>query len=64
MCIYIYIYVYIYPFICLSCFQILALVNSAAMNIGGMYFFKLEFSPDIFTEMGLLGHRITLFLVL
>ena len=55
VCIYIYIYIYIYTYQSfihsavnrhLGCFQVLAIMNSAAINIGHMYTFELEFSLD------------------
>ena len=47
----------------LGCFLVLAIVNSAARDIGRMYLFELEFSPDIHPGMGLLDHMVALFLV-
>ena len=47
VCVYIYIYIHIYiphllyPFIRHLGLPILAIVNSAAMNLGGMYIFEL-----------------------
>ena len=46
----------------LVCFPVLAIVNIAAMNIGGMHLFKLEFFLDI-CQVALLDHIASLFLV-
>ena len=42
----------------LGCSHVLAIVNSAATNL-----FKLEFFPDTCPGVGLLDHRVALFLV-
>ena len=44
-------------------FHVLAIVNSAAMNMGCMHLFKLEFSLDRCLEVELLDHRIVLYFV-
>ena len=43
-----------------DCVHDLAVVNSAAMNIGCMYLFELESFLDICSGIGLLHHMITL----
>ena len=48
----------------LDCFHILAIVNSAVMNIAGggcIYIFELSFCPYIFPGMGLLDHVVVIF---
>ena len=47
----------------LGCLHVLAIVNSAAMNLRHMYHFQLEFSLDIWQGAGLLIHLVVLLLV-
>ena len=66
MCVCVYIYENMYIFFIygrLGCFRVLAIVNSAAMNMKCMYLFELEFSLGICPGVGLLDHMATLFLV-
>ena len=47
----------------LGCFNVLAIVNSAAMNIRVHRSFQFGFLQDICLEVVLLGHMVVLFLV-
>ena len=50
----------------LGCFHVLAVVNSASVNmvgVGGMYLFELWFSLEICPGVRLLDHMATLYLV-
>jgi len=47
----------------LGCFNVLAIVNSSAVNIGCMYLFESWFSPNICPGLRLLNHMATLYLV-
>ena len=48
----------------LVCVHDLAIINSAAVNIGVHYLFELEFLsfPDMYTGVGLIDHMVALFL--
>ena len=48
----------------LGCFHVLATVNSAAMNIEGIYLLGPCFSLDVCLGVGLQGHMVALFLEL
>ena len=47
----------------LGCFQVLAIVNRAAVNIGVHIFFEFWFSLDICPGVRMLDHGVALFLV-
>ena len=47
----------------LSCFCVLAVVSNAAVKLGCMDLFELEFSLDICSRVGMLDHMVALFLV-
>ena len=65
---YIYIRIYIHHIFFIHllkdvCFHGSVIVNSASMNMGCMYVFKLQFCLDICPGVGLLDHMAILFLV-
>ena len=68
VCMRIYQVFFIYPSVDkpLSCFHNLETVNSAAMNIGPMCFFRsvFLFISDVYPRVEFLGHMVVLFLVL
>ena len=47
----------------LGCFCILAVVNNAIVNTGVHVYFQMDFFPDIYPGMELLGHNAVLFSV-
>ena len=47
----------------LGCFQVLAIVNSAAINTAVHVSFRITFFPGICPGVGWLGHTAVLFLV-
>ena len=46
-----------------GCFHVLAIVNSAAVNVGACILLDHIFFPDICTGVGLQGHTVALILV-
>jgi len=64
LCVYIYIFL-IHSSVSghLDCFHVLAVVNSAAVNMGCMYLFQGKFCLEIGPGVGLLGHMVVLYLV-
>ena len=44
-----------------GCFHVLAVINSATVNIGVHVFFQLWFPQGIYPVVGLLGHMVVLF---
>ena len=64
VCVYIYIHhIFFIHLLMVVCFHGLVIVNSASMNMGCMYVFKLQFCLDICPGVGLLDHVAILFLV-
>ena len=64
VCVYIYIHhIFFIHLLMVVCFHGLVIVNSASMNTGCMYVFKLQFCLDICPGVGLLDHVAILFLV-
>ena len=48
----------------LGCFLVLAIMNSAAVNIGVYASFSMKFLSGYMPGVGLLGHMVALYLVL
>ena len=47
----------------LGCFQVLAIVNSAAMNVGVHAFFWWKYCPDICQRVASLGHTVIIYFI-